>query len=378
MSWAVNAELPGYIREVLPDAAQTKFRLCANEALAKGLKDERLAIRRGWVEVRKGWEKGRGGRWVRKVAPLEKAKPRTLYISRKLLNGEDLVKWAKAQGFKTTTPAEELHVTVAYSKRPVDWMKVAGSNWMGDEKGGVTVKAGGPRLVEPLGDGGAVVLLFACEEFGWRNKFVIDNGGSWDYSGYQPHVTITWDKGDLDLTKVEPYTGELKFGPEIFAEIDESWKDNHLEKLDWGKIAKCFPKEVDATVVKVDPGLGLVFGWAIICKQDGQDYYDLNRDSDGERVPEHIPEHAMLEAASDFMSGPRIHKVMHEGGEEGNVVFAFPLTTDIAKAMGIQTKNTGLMIATKPSTTTLKRYISGELRGFSIGGSRKKVREETV
>src|SRR5665213_3380678 len=59
------------------------------------------------------------------------------------------------------------------------------------------------------------------------------------------------------------------------------------------------------TVVKVDSSLGLVMGWAIICKRDGEDYFDLQKD--------HIPETAMLEAALDFVENGAIAKEMHDG-----------------------------------------------------------------
>ena len=42
-------------------------------------------------------------------------------VQRKLLNADELIQWAKAHGFETTQPAEELHTTVAYSKIPFDW-----------------------------------------------------------------------------------------------------------------------------------------------------------------------------------------------------------------------------------------------------------------
>ena len=141
------------------------------------------------------------------------------------------------------------------------------------------------------------------------------------------------------------------------------------------EMEKTLPPDDDFTVVKVDKSLGLVFGWAIICKKDGKDYYDLNIDKNGERVPEHIPEASMLESAADFMENSRLAKEMHGGNGQGTFVFAFPLTTDIAKAMGIVTKHTGLMVAMKPNPEMLAKFLSGELTGFSIGGSRVKSRE---
>ncbi|WEX10288.1 XkdF-like putative serine protease domain-containing protein [Chelativorans sp. AA-79] len=126
----------------------------------------------------------------------------------------------------------------------------------------------------------------------------------------------------------------------------------------------------DAQVFKVDESLGLVFGWAIVCKADGNEYFDSQGD--------HIPEDAMLKAAADFMANSRMAKEMHAGSEKGSVVFAWPMTADIAKAMGIETNQTGLMIAMKPdSPAMLAKFKSGEYSGFSIGGRRIKDREVT-
>jgi hypothetical protein len=124
-----------------------------------------------------------------------------------------------------------------------------------------------------------------------------------------------------------------------------------------------------ATVLKVDDGLGLVFGWAIVCKQDGEDYWDLQGDF--------IPEASMLAAATDFMGTARVSKEMHAGDETGTVLFAFPLTEDIAKAFGVETKTTGLMIAVKPhDAATLAKFRDGTFTGFSIGG--RRVEDEEV
>jgi phage-related protein (TIGR01555 family) len=150
------------------------------------------------------------------------AKPRSLYVSRKLLNAAEFLKWAKGQGFKDPLPAGELHVTVCYSKMKVDWLKM-GEAWDSDRDGKMTVPAGGARIVEPLGDKGAVVLLFNSSSLSYRHEQLVREGASHDFDDYQPHVTISWNAGDMDLSKVEPYRGKLVFGPEIFAEIDEDW-----------------------------------------------------------------------------------------------------------------------------------------------------------
>lgn len=158
------------------------------------------------------------------------AAPRTLYVQRKLLNADEFIRWARVQGFTTTLDASDLHVTVAYSRTPVDWMKV-GQDWHGDDKGELVVPAGGARLIEKLGDDGqAIVLLFNSSALSWRHEAIREAGASWEWPEYQPHITITWDKPeDLDIASIEPFRGALRFGPEIFEEVDEGWRNNLKE-----------------------------------------------------------------------------------------------------------------------------------------------------
>lgn len=113
--------------------------------------------------------------------------------------------------------------------------------------------------------------------------------------------------------------------------------------------------------LKADTDLGLIFGYAIVSQKDGEDYYDLQ--------DEHIPEDVMLEAATDFMKGSRIVKIKHQGESVGKVLHSFPVTTDIAKAFGLVTKETGWIIGVQPDDQKdVDKFISGEYTGFSIGG----------
>jgi len=114
-------------------------------------------------------------------------------------------------------------------------------------------------------------------------------------------------------------------------------------------------------IVKFDEELGLVFGFAIVSTLDNVPYYDVQGD--------HIPDNAMLKAATDFMVNSRMAKEMHIGDSRGSVVFAFPLTAEIAKSLDIETKKTGLLIAMKPDDDMLAKFKDGSLTGFSIGGS---------
>lgn len=147
--------------------------------------------------------------------------PRTLYVSRRLLNSHDLIAWAKDQGFTSHLEPDDFHVTVAYSKTPIDWMP------LGREITMVKVTGGG-RKIERLGkDGDAVVLRFSAPALDARWQAIRDGGASWDHDGYKPHVTITY-KGEQP-EDTEPYSGPLIFGPERFEEVKEDWSSSISE-----------------------------------------------------------------------------------------------------------------------------------------------------
>lgn len=115
-----------------------------------------------------------------------------------------------------------------------------------------------------------------------------------------------------------------------------------------------------AKVQSVDAKLGLVFGMAMVSKEAGVAYIDVQNDE--------IPDEALLEASIDFMENSRMAKEMHSGEQRGSYLFAFPLTADIAKAFGITTERHGLMIGYRPPPDVLAKFVDGTYTGFSIGG----------
>ncbi|WP_300396401.1 phage portal protein [Henriciella sp.] len=160
------------------------------------------------------------------------AAPRTLYVYRKVLNAGEIVKWAKEQGFENPLEADDMHVTIMHSKSPVDWMK-ASDTFLQERDGKLVVPPGGPRIVEPLGDKGAVVLHFASSELSWRHEDIKrKTGAEWSFPSFEPHISIVYEgAGDMDLSKVKPFTGRIELGPEIFEEFVDSWRPNTKDAL---------------------------------------------------------------------------------------------------------------------------------------------------
>jgi len=141
------------------------------------------------------------------------AAPRTLYVSRAVLNRSDLVKWAVSQGFSKSEIIPDLHVTICYSNAPVDWMQT-GEPW----EENISVPSGGARLMEQFGK--HKVLLFRSSTIEYRHSQFIRYGASHDYPEYQPHISIV-KEGGPNIENIEPYTGSIVLGPEIYQEVKQ-------------------------------------------------------------------------------------------------------------------------------------------------------------
>jgi hypothetical protein len=138
-----------------------------------------------------------------------------------VLNGDEIIAWARKQGFKSMFPASDLHVTVAYSKRPVDWDEI------GDDFDRLRV-AGGEREIKRLGN--AVVLRFRSGELTKRWSAIRKAGAAWEYDSYQPHITLTYEGRGLDLSRIKPFVKPIELGPERFRQLDPKWRPQEEAK----------------------------------------------------------------------------------------------------------------------------------------------------
>lgn len=160
-----------------------------------------------------------------KPAEIKNAKA-PLYIRRSVLNADDLIAWAKSQGFKSTLAADDFHVTICHSRAGVEGKDIEKA------KGKIIIASKAARRIAPLGDKGAVVMFFESSILEARWKQLIEkHGASWDYDSYHPHITITYDPGDIDLAKVQPYDGPLILGPEIHQRLISGWRKKISEIL---------------------------------------------------------------------------------------------------------------------------------------------------
>lgn len=162
-----------------------------------------------------------GGR-VLEVVP--HGKPKALYVRRDVLNAKEIIAWAKGQGLETTLPADDMHVTVCFSRKPVDWLAAG-------RRGEELSAWDGERRIMALGpEGEAIVLQFRSEVLHRRWAEFLAAGATWDWPEYHPHITLTYNKPeDLPLSSIQVYDGPIRLGPEIFEELEPGWADGIKE-----------------------------------------------------------------------------------------------------------------------------------------------------
>lgn len=120
--------------------------------------------------------------------------------------------------------------------------------------------------------------------------------------------------------------------------------------------------EAKAKFVKASDELGLAFFWAFTStEKSGEAHYDHH----GDQV---AADDTMVAAAMEFMESGGAVDEMHDYEQKSRVVFAMPMTPEIAKAYGIETKTTGLMVAIKCSKEQLAKLKDGTYTGVSIAG----------
>ncbi len=139
--------------------------------------------------------------------------PKTLFVYRPVLNGDEILVWAAEAGLHPELPATDLHVTIAHSCKLVSWAAIPRV-----APGELVAGFLGFREVKLLGPGPALVLKFYCDALWGRWREVLDRGASWDFPGYQPHITLGYD-WQGELPSIPPFLGPIILGSERWEEV---------------------------------------------------------------------------------------------------------------------------------------------------------------
>lgn len=133
-----------------------------------------------------------------------------LYISRKLINVNDIFNWAKSQNIHNNLNLTDLHVTIAFSRNPVNWdlIKLQTKKIRNKNKN---------RTLEMFGEATVLTLSSILLEKRWKE--IINLGASWDYPKYSPHISLSYTVKLNNLKLITPYYGELLFDKEEMKDL---------------------------------------------------------------------------------------------------------------------------------------------------------------
>ena len=118
------------------------------------------------------------------------------------------------------------------------------------------------------------------------------------------------------------------------------------------------PRTFSCQVEKADTSLGVVFGWAVVSTEKGEEYFDLQSES--------VPVDVVAKAIADA-PGRIVAKVQHSGEQVGEVVFAMPIYE--GGELVSKSEKTGLFVGVSFPEDILAKFADGSLTGFSIAGN---------
>lgn len=155
-------------------------------------------------------------------------KPRSLQITRPVLNAKDILSWARKQGIKGLVPAANLAVLVYQTDQEVDWLRAGEPTnyWSNsnDKSGKLDIPAGGPRAVDQDEDG-CIELEFASSALSSRHwdmiyRFEGDNEDAMRSAEcWHPEIVIVENATSrIVLDEIKAYQGPILLGPEEFSE----------------------------------------------------------------------------------------------------------------------------------------------------------------
>jgi len=116
---------------------------------------------------------------------------------------------------------DEFHSTVMFSRKYIPEFKPADDI---QEWGGEFTKWG----IFPSDDENALVLKYECHELKDRfNDIMSEYGATWDHDDFIPHITLSYNVGDLDTSKLPKYDGPIVIVSEFTDDLDLGWSEDH-------------------------------------------------------------------------------------------------------------------------------------------------------
>lgn len=127
-----------------------------------------------------------------------------------------LTKYQEDNNIPNAIKGEHYHSTVMFSRKFIpDFETIGKVKWSGMFLGFGIFEGK---------DGNSLVLKFRCNDLEERfNHIMVKYGATWDYEDFIPHITLSYNVGDLDYEKLPSYKGPINIIYEYYEDLDLNW-----------------------------------------------------------------------------------------------------------------------------------------------------------
>jgi hypothetical protein len=144
------------------------------------------------------------------------------WLSRPVLNWDDIYKWAGTAKVQKLMPPSELHMTLATVRKPVDWKDLE------IHKDTIEIPAGFKKV--EIFAFTIKALIFKNDRISARHQQLLSLYPEMDHTHFRPHVSLY--KGGR-MPKAD-YEGPLVLGPERIEEFDPDFQGvKHMKVSDF-------------------------------------------------------------------------------------------------------------------------------------------------
>ena len=144
-------------------------------------------------------------------------KKKPLFVGRKvsLESATALRRFAHDLGLESALPASDMHLTVLFSKKEVDWHDLV------PNRNKVRVSL---SHLDMFGEDKNVLVL-KVKDYSFlsqRNQYYLDNGGHSDWPDYKPHITLSWKANGHNIDMTRRFEEKITLEEEYFDDIHDT------------------------------------------------------------------------------------------------------------------------------------------------------------
>lgn len=138
---------------------------------------------------------------------------------------EKLEAWMEKNKIPTPVKSNKLHVTILYSRKYLPNYKAAGkidTPYKAKVKEFAVWKTTPEDPTEEKKN--CLIVKLDCPELIKRHKLLMkEHGATFDYDDYTPHITLSYDIGDLNVKKLATIDFDIEFDNEYQEDLNLNW-----------------------------------------------------------------------------------------------------------------------------------------------------------